>query len=396
MATAQNDEKEELRFVWMWDDVNLLAPLNPMRWSEELSYTSTLESLGEYENNPKYSTRPVKLSIAGESYCHHFESPKCAMDWLRNCNPNGSQGQLAYSVISKAGTLLASPALSLFLRTNSDRPWIERNLIQAFKYSHQVTSIPLDLAKKQSVHSGNPSKEACGRKAAVWKEFENIRPFCLLITNTNKPIAEREKDISINNESWTIYEKCNEEFFCAYTCDNRAIIVCRGGDGGVEDSKHHFGSPARAFIHDVELDEVPHGLNFSKIDLLSDSYNVEVLGYSQGGITALAFALKFIKNGWFTKCTLLNAATMFWPLWMDTLLPEGDWWVNGFETHPEWNKFDSWVIENDPLSEGIPGGSLRAPLVPGITKVLPTKAVGMSNWIENHALAHFLPISEEN
>ena len=84
------------------------------------------------------------------------------------------------------------------------------------------------------------------------------------------------------------------------------------------------------------------------------------------------------------ECILLNAATMFWPLWYTSLLPE-DWWCH---TEPYWNcpNVRSWVVTNDPLSEGIPGGAIRAPQTPGQTLVLPTRT---DDLLGNDSIGHF-------
>ena len=97
------------------------------------------------------------------------------------------------------------------------------------------------------------------------------------------------------------------------------------------------------------------------------------------------------------ECVLLNAATAFWPAWLDQLLP-AEWW-----TPPPIRDDDderrsmalvaaaiqSWVMRDDPLSEGTPGGA-RAPRSPGTTIVLPARATGLA-LIENHAFCHFWP-----
>merc|ERR1712137_1463602 len=126
--------------------------------------------------------------------------------------------------------------------------------------------------------------------------------------------------------------------------------------------------------------------------LAEQGCSIQILGYSQGGIPALACALRYVNQSWFEKCILLNNATMFWPAWLDRFLPEGDWWQDGFIKHPEWKKFHNWVIRNDPISDGMPGAASRAPMAPGITNILPSKATG-NNPFENHALVHFLPSS---
>ena len=48
---------------------------------------------------------------------------------------------------------------------------------------------------------------------------------------------------------------------------------------------------------------------------------------------------------------------MFWPTWYATVLPE-DWWSNAPAVSC---KITSWVVKDDPLSEGLQGsGGFRA------------------------------------
>jgi hypothetical protein len=57
------------------------------------------------------------------------------------------------------------------------------------------------------------------------------------------------------------------------------------------------------------------------------------------------------------RVELLNCATMFWPTWYAALLPE-DWWSNAPAVSC---KITSWVVKDDPLSEGLQGsGGFRA------------------------------------
>ena len=57
------------------------------------------------------------------------------------------------------------------------------------------------------------------------------------------------------------------------------------------------------------------------------------------------------------RVELLNCATMFWPTWYAAVLPE-DWWGNAPAVSC---KITSWVVKDDPLSEGLQGsGGFRA------------------------------------
>ena len=87
-------------------------------------------------------------------------------------------------------------------------------------------------------------------------------------------------------------------------------------------------------------------------------------------------------------CVLLNAATAFWPAWMNQLLPDGWWTCRSRTLMGAAEAIQSWVVRDDPLSEGTPGGA-RAPRTPGTTIVLPACAKGLA-LIENHAFAHFV------
>ena len=93
------------------------------------------------------------------------------------------------------------------------------------------------------------------------------------------------------------------------------------------------------------------------------------------------------------ECVLLNAATAFWPAWLNQLLP-AQWWTPSDADESRLMDLvgaavHSWVVRDDPLSEGTPGGA-RAPRAPGTTIVLPARATGLA-LIENHAFSHFWP-----
>jgi len=87
------------------------------------------------------------------------------------------------------------------------------------------------------------------------------------------------------------------------------------------------------------------------------------------------------------RVVLFNPATMFWPIWLRPPLLVQDWWTNA---PPAAAKIFSYVIKDDPLSEGLPGAhGFRAPIMPGCTTVLPPKHAGADTW-KNHNLENFL------
>ncbi len=87
------------------------------------------------------------------------------------------------------------------------------------------------------------------------------------------------------------------------------------------------------------------------------------------------------------RVLLFSPASMFWPIWLrPPMLPE-DWWTHA---PPTAAKITSYVIRDDPLSDGVPGANgFRAPQMPGRTIVLPPKYTGADLW-KNHNLENFL------
>ena len=87
------------------------------------------------------------------------------------------------------------------------------------------------------------------------------------------------------------------------------------------------------------------------------------------------------------RVLLFNPAAMFWPIWLRPPLLPQDWWTHA---PPQAAKITSYVIRDDPLSDGIPGAhGFRAPQMPGVTVVLPPKFSGADMW-KNHNLENFL------
>ena len=54
--------------------------------------------------------------------------------------------------------------------------------------------------------------------------------------------------------------------------------------------------------------------------------------------------------------------------------------------HP-FGEIVSWVVQGDPLSESVRDTAVKAPQLPGITRVLPSRS---AHALENHSLSHFM------
>lgn len=420
-SDLEGGKEEEVELEWMWGDaggvLHFISYSNPYRW-EQGKASKIRESLESYHN----IVRPIKLCIKGESYIHEFESPSSAVTWINSCLPQSTnENNLIISLVTDFAAFLAAPSLALFLRTNANnRSYWCRNVFVTGSYARRVTQVPLNLAALQHSHSSNPTYDTNNRINASWSEFSSSLPKYQLpfLQSATNPENDRPSSITIsyrchhNNNNNNDNEMGGEEEIWdrwIFDCDlpinefmviyvnkisKLAIVAYRGGDGGYHDAVSHIGSPARAFMQQQDENQIPELLlPLKQIQQLAEEegYHVYVIGYSQGGIGALAIALYFASQKWFEKCCLLNCATMFWPSWMNKLLPKDElnsWWLEGLVNHPEWTKIESWVIRDDPLSDGIPGGKYTAPLVPGITKILPSCASG-NNIMDNHSLIHF-------
>lgn len=157
-------------------------------------------------------------------------------------------------------------------------------------------------------------------------------------------------------------------------------------------------SPVRSFVHGDD-DSLPPKLPTDLMRTLSEAAvearkkgtggGITMVGYSQGAIPALASALLFgastMEQDTLTRVELLNAALMFWPTWFPSILAS-DWWTN---SPPVSSKITSWLIKDDPLSEGLPGaGGFRVPMSPGTSIVLPPKHFD-KDIMNNHSLDNF-------
>jgi len=569
---------------WMWADAGIplvpgmksLAKSNPMRWGSGIAREVKEQLEGHKEDKGK--ERAVRVRVVWHDHEHRFESPKKAVKWIESCSqeetfaPEHTKGSTALSFWGGTAQLLAAPALALFCRAHSPHNWWNKNLFVASGYARRVTSVPLALASSQPRYTHNSLPPAsCFNPSFVrgrvhWRDYdasparllaETFIMEAAMLPEKERPqviklpqqtLAESDSDdngedhVEVRDEvkeywgSWTRFhedKRYPSSFWVIYTKENRgkeghgstkmAVVAFRGGDGGVEDSKNHVGSPARAFIAGADEASVPwDALPVEILELLVDQgFEVTLIGYSLGGIPALACCLYLFgaeesalggsvvlggtsnplqkqkqrkrrrrrkrrgKNAEKTKgksegknkkkkrqkeetqstnkstneekkgkkkeeeersnqkkkgkekeeeeeeegkedkiqrkkkeeeegegeekkegkrgmkaCILLNCATLFWPIWLNNLLPEGPWWdTKGGEDDGEdgqggvpprwWENIESWCIADDPLSDAMPGGQFLAPLAPGVTKVLPTRASG-TNIIDNHSFVHFV------
>mmetsp|Transcript_3213 Transcript_3213/g.4685 ORF Transcript_3213/g.4685 Transcript_3213/m.4685 type:complete len:266 (+) Transcript_3213:764-1561(+) len=259
-----------------------------------------------------------------------------------------------------------------------------------------VVRVPKQIASLQHVVGRHVRMEQ------TWADYaaDAASQLAEFIHQASLPPNERKENVTISGAVWSLRRslplssnskddliECSNEYWVVYTSSTKqAVLAFRGGDGGVEDAKHHLGSPASAFLRDEDEEKIPASLPLDIVRQLGQSYALTICGYSQGGISALACALAVRAEAWLSQCVLMNCATVFWPPWFKQLLPE-DWWTNP----PDFtSKITSWVVRDDFLSEGSPGNA-RAPQVPGTTVVLPTCAIG-SDIMKNHEFINFYDV----
>lgn len=281
------------------------------------------------------------------------------------------------------GKGLTEPVLAMFCRYFTKRPWPKSSIIFAGAYAHYVCQIPKQLAEVQHEKGAHP------RRAVAWQDFDASpdRSLTAFVEAAALPEAERPQSIEFDGKTWQRIDQAESNtFWAAYQCGTESIIGFRSGNGRpgtpeyLEDAQIHPGSPARAFIQGTDAEELPE-MPVELVQRLGRAGRVSTVGYSMGGIPALASALK--AGDALERCVLYNPSMIFWPPWYAKLLPE-NWWTIPPSSS---GKITSWVVCNDPLSEGFPGGPLRAPQTPGTTFVLPTCT---EDYFMNHLFDHFL------
>mmetsp|Transcript_3213 Transcript_3213/g.4687 ORF Transcript_3213/g.4687 Transcript_3213/m.4687 type:complete len:132 (+) Transcript_3213:397-792(+) len=124
----------------MWADAKLLpipgfnrlSQIDPLRWSQG----SPKEIITEL-SSPKYRNidRPVLLRVKNQTHSLTFENPLSAVEWIQTCQEGVPSNSTATSNTISALSHLAAPALGLFCRLHSSRPWRERNLLITTAYA---------------------------------------------------------------------------------------------------------------------------------------------------------------------------------------------------------------------------------------------------------------------
>eukprot|EP01063_Lacrimia_lanifica_P030264 TRINITY_DN4788_c0_g1_i1.p2 TRINITY_DN4788_c0_g1~~TRINITY_DN4788_c0_g1_i1.p2 ORF type:complete len:435 (+),score=155.14 TRINITY_DN4788_c0_g1_i1:52-1356(+) len=386
--------QEEARVKWMWGDAGVvsgLARLNPMRWSAAMEPGAAAADLAKQEGK----ARPVELAVVGQKYRLEFASAAAAASWLSAAGNVGLPSGYEFTGLVGVGLFLSSEGLAVFCRMHARTPYLQRNFIMAYAYARRTVALPYVLAKEQrhvsDVHT---------RRDAVWADFDAsdarwLTAFVAASDSENAPETKftRPESLTAAGREWkrVRMSEYHTEWRAAGGADH--VVAWRGGDGGLGDACDHPGSPCGAFINGEPDDAVPPALRKQLPGIAAmaekaaaEGGKVYVVGYSQGGIPAVATALALAADGEdrLHAAHLLNAATMFWPRWMGAYLGT-DWW--GAAPPPAAARTTSWLVRDDPLSEGVPGG-FRAPQFPGKALVLP-RAAGGKQVMDNHKFAHF-------
>ena len=320
----------------------------------------------------------------------------------------------------------ATPALAVFCRAHSGRCDAS-----AYLYARRATGLPLKVAREQRAAAAG--RRTHPREKASWSAYraseaaELVR-FITAVTavtadgsfrhgrhgELEQPASGKWARVTPENAAEVCGPAAKKPsafdggFFAVFarlgdgaaassgaapSCSRDLVLAFRGGDGGTEDAKTHPGSPAWAFVQGEKAERVPAEVRKLAKAVLSladgaaasaEPLRVRVVGYSLGALPALAAHLLLARGGVASTCTLLNAATAFWPHWLhvpggEALLPQ-DWWDTPCAG------VESWVIRHDPLSESVAATRVRAPQVPGRTFVLPECS---ASALENHALKWF-------
>jgi len=88
-------------------------------------------------SSPKYRNidRPVLLRVKNQTHSLTFENPLSTIEWIQTCQEGVPSNSTATSNTISALSHLAAPALGLFCRLHSSRPWRERNLLITTAYA---------------------------------------------------------------------------------------------------------------------------------------------------------------------------------------------------------------------------------------------------------------------
>jgi len=416
--SREDTDGVEQPLQWMFADAGVfkaLARANPLRWSARLPAREIQQQLLQQSVASRgRSERPVSLRVCGQRHVVTFTSAAVAAEWVRSAASEIDQQKVPKSLgLLGLGLLIAPAACTVFLRANAQTSWHKKNVFAASLYARRITQLPHRIARMQEHVDVSAHTRRSDDSYARWESSE-AKQLIAFIDAASLPMEARPREMQVclsfsscpsaaalSSRLWVCVE--NEPFWMGWLHEESgaSVIAFRGGDGGKEDACNHPGSPLRAFIHgdnEKQQPELPMALvrrlaakaAEARQNGAAQAGGLSIVGYSQGGIPALACALSFglsdLPQETLERVELLNAATMFWPTWFLPPLLSEDWWTNAPAVSA---KIRSWVIKDDPLSEGLPGrGGFRAPATPGTTIVLPPKHFDR-DLIHNHDLSNF-------
>lgn len=411
-----------IQISWMWADAGVpgalfggfLAKVNPLRWStaDAADVAAVLD-----DTSASSTSRPVRLQVVGDHGSFVFDNAADAATWLRGrmVEANGTlqtkRPSIGSVVTSFAAcglaTSTAAPALASFCVLHAEgRPW-HRKVFASSLYALRITSVYAGVALEQE----RPPAPQHTRQHIPWSAYEasRARDLAEFMAVASRNEAEMPESIARLDTDWDRFVGDGAErgahpeaspmvvVFRRRLPPHDVIVAFRGGNGSIEDMKTHLASPARAFIQQVDENDIP----LLPVDLLLSlgcCGEVSVLGYSQGAIPALAAALSLStpdgrRPTWLKEIVLFNFAAAFWPPWMSKLLCKdpntADWWtaLEGSNCVADFATVtSSYMVQGDPLSEG--GEGLTMPQAPGRNYVLPTVEFG-TNLFANHSFHHF-------
>merc|ERR1711879_1013451 len=81
---AKKDAAAQVKYCWMWSDLNPLAKRNTFRWSAQLSFMDAVEDLTKYAEETRPVTLRKRTSIDTGNSEDKFQNPKEAIEWLHS------------------------------------------------------------------------------------------------------------------------------------------------------------------------------------------------------------------------------------------------------------------------------------------------------------------------
>jgi hypothetical protein len=391
---------------WMWADSGIapggffaaMAKMDPFRWSAKMTPDALKRDLSSLPSS--HERRPVRLSLCGQTHELEFSCPESAVRWIDEAQQEISgQTQAASLGILNFHRVpfLVPAAIAVHLRLNAKTPWMQHNIFAAAAFARRVVKSPRKVVRMQA------DRSACRHHQSFmsWEDFHHSadQGATHFIQFACQPSEGRavHSELAAHGNQWVCVESARFWVLFRSKSGGSAVIAFRGGDGGTSDQCDHPGSPLRSFIHG-EDPELPPQLPLQALKSIISRRGVDVplttltiVGYSMGCLPAIACALSFgscsdLPLNTLSRVILFNPATMFWPLWFRPPLLSDDWWSN---IPPASSVIVSYVVKDDPLSDGLPGPrGFRAPVLPGHTYFLPPKFSG-ADTAQNHSLQNF-------